>query len=113
MEFIELGLWSCFLASFRCVLHFTVCSFFTNFKAGGIRSKRLLPLDFNGSQSFDLIPVGGSLFRAGTTVTLGFASPRLLRFMDWPFHLLQLPNMNVVVTSGFAVHTLLRASSWV
>ena len=49
------------------------------------------------TECFDL-PLGVSLFVAGTLVKLRFASHRLLGALRWTFHVLQLSNMNVVVT---------------
>ena len=39
-------------------------------------------------------------------VPLRFASDRLLRVLDWTFHVLQLSNMSVVIPSCFCIRVL-------
>ena len=45
-----------------------------------------------------------SSFVAGTIDILRFAFDRLLRAVYWTFHVLRLPNVNVVVPLRFASH---------
>ena len=53
-----------------------------------------------------------STFRGSTIVAVRLPSHRLLWALHWTFHVLQLSNLNVVVTFCFPFHRLLRALYW-
>ena len=92
--------------------------------ASAILLERFLSLDFTWKMTFSgaialqlglsIIPcfdvlVGVSVFVARAIDILRFASHTLLRALDWTGHMLQLPNVNVVVPLCFASQRLLRA----
>ena len=101
---------------FHCVLRFTVCSRFVNFVPRAILSERLLSLDLTGNITFSgaiALVLGlatiecfyfecSSLFLAGAIFMVRFSSHRLLWAMYCTFHVLPLPNVNVIVPVCFA-----------